>query len=47
VCVREVKIARYDGLTAALTKFLSSGKLGRVTREFVKQLRGLLGLLEV
>jgi hypothetical protein len=47
VCVTKAKVARYDVLTAALTKFQSSGKLSRVSREFVKQPRSLLGLLEV
>jgi hypothetical protein len=45
--VGKAKVGRYGALTAALTKFKSSGKVRRVTREFVKQLGNLLGLLEV
>ena len=45
--VCKAKVASYDVLTAVLTKFKSSGKERHVSREFVKQLRSLLGLPEV
>jgi hypothetical protein len=45
--VGKANFAKYAALTKALKKFKPSGKVRRVSREFVKQSGSLLGLLEV